>query len=444
MNFTWPKFDNMAATDPSVAAIGTCVMPIVRSLALWASVKLFASAWLGNYAMTAGRRAALESVDRSKEVYSSGDWRTILQDWDGTVSQGVHRTDRPHGVIFKALLLLTALFSLASEFPKYELYPVNPPEVWGDLEAIAQALRGIIPCLAIVLLIFVPVGVDYVDMLTRFRQPGYKPTMDDRAIYVAHGRQMQMHMVGGALGFLVVPLSESVAAGLVLRHFFASTEGGMVRWADGTLASQMWLVMTLLRCLVLLTCIVCNVRFQFELFFRLRWKTVPLITAMPEHMLIRNNMWGMQTLAMSIWFVDGRAWETMGCITQAVFLVVAIPQGFWILWNTIRHLHFAVRMDAFLSEENLASVVDSIVKKQQAKLDNETSLEELRLMYERPAAERVAAVAASYPAAVTAAARKRFETLRSSSSVPEIAAGKAKLCSQAAPTKGKRHVGHIE
>ena len=127
---------------------------------------------LGVYGFEQARQAhAYQSERQGKildEFKETGDYAQALKRFEVTVSQAIHDTSAPHGVIFRAIFLALALLHLQAGAVHWELYPLQdslPNQAAGGLLTLLGALRTVLAPTASVLIVFVPTGAPLVSHL---------------------------------------------------------------------------------------------------------------------------------------------------------------------------------------------------------------------------------------------------------------------------------------
>jgi len=373
------------ATQPSGACAPSARGPEVESpieAALWSSMLLVVGALCGYYALHICDAGQQESFRMLRITDASSDWREILQQMPESVSKAIHLTNSPHGSVFKAFMLLMALLIFCSAYPKHEL--IRSVHSF-ELESVFQALRSVCPGAGIMMVIFIPMSHDYVEMLERFKQPGYAITDVDKAVYLASKVQEDLHSAAGFIAFGLTPIMEAIALVKAFVCFFdMAGEDDMVRWKDGTLASRMWLLMTCIRVFVICGSDLCLAAMQYEMSFEPsnRFRKNPNHIYLPERAAIYELTNYVLLLGMSMWFVDAQWFATrpvvakVGCVAIASLSATAIVVWtVWLFWWT----YFK---EFYLSDDKMREQIMGSVEVYKARVAHNApsmkSLEELR------------------------------------------------------------------
>ena len=146
---------------------------------------------------------------------------------------------------------------------------------------------------------------------------------------------------------------------------------------------------------------------QYELWLSKAWLTNPARVAVPEQLLIKQAFHTTALTAISIWFVDGSAWNRRGFGAQLVYIAVAV----WLLWISCRkaliHLNFALRIDECLTDVEMERLIVRLDKAAQEA--RESAKGQIAAMQELMQCETLAAGVA---ARVEARVREGFDNVR--------------------------------
>jgi len=345
-----------------------CSAPSDLSDAIWSSVLLVASSVLGHLAVGVCDQGLKQNIEMAHINTKSADARVLLRQLPESISKTIHQTNSPHGTAFQCLMLMAALLMLASQYPKYDF--VHFGLSFGEI--VLQTTRSLCPVVGILMLIFIPMSHDYILMIERFKEPGYKITKKDKAVIFINKLQEDLHTGAGALAFAVTPVFEGYIVGKGYVEFFNNGIGHeYVRSNVWDTPTQMWFALLLTRTLMLLGTNIClwNMIYEWNVEPTSRCTRNPFYMYNTEKALIRELLNYVLLLGISIWFVNKAHYFIMSGWTHQVIVLLASAAIVITTFYTLGLFWYLFRKDRYLSEKEMQKKVQAIITRTDEKLD---------------------------------------------------------------------------
>jgi len=120
------------------------------------------------------------------------------------------------------LMILCGLLCLYSDFPRYDLHPIDVRHL-NESAIVFATLRIICPTMGILMLVFIPSNHHLQELMDqRLTQRGYEVTIEDKNLFIESQVQSNLHAAGGVISFVVSTFLETASLGDALFcHFFS-------------------------------------------------------------------------------------------------------------------------------------------------------------------------------------------------------------------------------
>lgn len=337
--------------------------------AFLASVLLLLSSMFGHIAMLICDMSRKSFVMMQYIKYKNIATEDLMRQMPESVSKTIHETSSPHGRAFQSFILLSGLLMLQSAWPMHEYVVLS----WSTTEITIQTIRWLCPIVGIILLVFIPMSSDYVQMIEHFKRPGYDISPDDIATALVSNFQENMHNAAGTLAFAVTVALEGFFVGREFVQFFKGDLGSpeLVRWQTKNKQMYLWLSLLVARTFALLGAHAGLWSMAYEWFGEPTNRVArnPYFLYSPEKGLIKSLLNYMALVAISMWFVNDAAFRAMSDdarIFLSAFAVVAMAA---VCFYTICVMVFVSRKDKYLNRHDMEKWLVSVRKDTEEKAE---------------------------------------------------------------------------
>merc|ERR1711988_429642 len=149
--------------------------------------------------------------------------------------------------------------------------------------------------------------------------------------------------------------------------------------SDDSVNGYCWLTLSVLRCMCLVTWIWAVVVMQYHLWFSKLWKDNPLLTAVPEQILIAQAFYMMLATAVAMWFVDNETWAKRALWLQVLSVAVAGYHVVRAFMKLAKHMYLVAYLpQAFAGEKLQANVMRALLR---AEVEKQAAVDGLQFFH---------------------------------------------------------------